>query len=892
VAGLLTVPPQVPIDPGVLAELDRSADGQADFLVYFKDQADLSPAYHIQDWTERGRFVYRALTGVAKRTQARLQADLTARRLAGRVSRFQSFWIVNLIAARGDREAILAAASRPEVARILAPVRLAAPQPVWGPSAEAPQGVEWNIQKIRADQVWATYGVTGTGIVVANIDTGVDYTHPALIRQYRGNLGGTFDHNYNWWEPGATGSSVPRAVEGNAHGTHVMGTQVGSDGGANQIGVAPGAKWIAAFGCCPNNEALLDASQWMLAPTRLDGSDPDPARRPHVVQNSWGGPGGSLIFNAILEAQRAAGIFPSFAAGNEGSSGCGTLGSPGDNPAAFNAGAVNSSDQAANFSSRGPNPFSGQTGPAVVAPGVSVRSSIPGGGYTSGSGTSFAGPHVAGLVALLLAVEPRLIGQVDQIEEIIRKTAVPLTGGPTCGGVPGSQVPNNTYGWGRIDAMAAADLVWHAGILTGQVAYQAGGKPVPVAGAVVSATRNGYTLSQRTDANGRYRLVVGAGSYDVTVEAFGFQPDQAFGLAVVQDGVTSQNFAVGPLPTARLSGTVFQQMTATALPATITLLNTPLLPIQTDRWTGVYSATVPPGSYTLRATADGHLARTTTITVTGDTIQDLGLVPAPDYAFIDNASACPAPFHWLDATAGGTQVTGFTPDGDDGYRLVNLPPGHFTFYGNTYTSLYVSTNGLVSFGQGYERWHGMIPFEGPPNNAIYGLGEDLNPANGTQGKIWTRLVDDRWFVIEYDRVEHWSSGNPETFEIILDLVGGGIKLQYQQVSWPDFTSVGLENQTGSRGVAYSLANSANLQAGRAVEFYPFTGRRPPCTAPFPDFNTDGQVDVIDVQAASAHWGSPHTDAAYDPLFDLNSDGSIDTTDLQLVAARWLQPRPF
>jgi subtilisin family serine protease len=95
--------------------------------------------------------------------------------------------------------------------------------------------------------------------------------------------------------------------------------------------------------------------------------------------------------------------------------------------------------------------------PNVSAPGVNVRSSVPGGGYELKSGTSMAGPHVAGLVALMISANPDLAGQVDTIEQIIEQTAVPKTTEQNCGDIPGTQVPNNTYGYGRVDALAAVE---------------------------------------------------------------------------------------------------------------------------------------------------------------------------------------------------------------------------------------------------------------------------------------------------------------------------------------------------------------------------------------------------------------------------------------------------
>ena len=115
------------------------------------------------------------------------------------------------------------------------------------PATKAPQGIEWGIDFINAPEAWAQ-GATGAGIVVSSVDSGTDYTHPALVNQYRGNNGdGTFTHDYNWYDAYGDCASGPCDLDG--HGTHTMGTMVGDDGSTNQVGVAPGAKWIAAKGC-------------------------------------------------------------------------------------------------------------------------------------------------------------------------------------------------------------------------------------------------------------------------------------------------------------------------------------------------------------------------------------------------------------------------------------------------------------------------------------------------------------------------------------------------------------------------------------------------------------------------------------------------------------------
>ena len=176
--------------------------------------------------------------------------------------------------------------------------------------------VEWNLDNIRAPEVWGQFGARGEGIVVANIDTGVQFDHPALVRQYRGNLGdGAFDHNYNWFDPAnVCGSPSTAPCDNDGHGTHTMGTMVGDDGAANQIGVAPAREVDRGQGLRESTparlESLLAPAQWVLAPTDLNGQNPRPDLRPHIVNNSWGGGAGRPVLPGDGAGWVAAGHLP------------------------------------------------------------------------------------------------------------------------------------------------------------------------------------------------------------------------------------------------------------------------------------------------------------------------------------------------------------------------------------------------------------------------------------------------------------------------------------------------------------------------------------------------------------------------------------------------------
>ncbi|MCA9992314.1 MAG: S8 family serine peptidase [Ardenticatenaceae bacterium] len=445
--------PNYRVDPRILSDL--AANGSADFIVVMAEQADLSGAYAIRDWNARGQYVWDRLAATAERTQAGLRGQLAAAGLS-----YRPFVASNgLLVYGGSAELVNQIAARLDVAYLMANDSVALVKPPAGPSPQSPTTLTWGVMAVNADDVWAG-GVTGQGMVVANVDSGVEWTHPALQAQYRGGVG---DHDYNWYMPtsGCPGETEP--CDNDGHGTHTMGTMVGStDPGdpANAtegIGVAPGAEWIACKGCEANGcsfEALLACGDWILAPTDLDGMNPDPSKRPNVVNNSWGGGGGDFWYGGVVGAWRAAGIFPQFSAGNNGPN-CSTTGSPGDYGLSFGAAAIAENLSIAGFSSRGPAAVTGMLKPNVSAPGVAVRSSLPGDTYGNLGGTSMASPHVAGTVALIWSAQPALVGQIEDTMWLLSQTATPLYTLDGCGGDTGSSHPNHTFGWGLVNADAA-----------------------------------------------------------------------------------------------------------------------------------------------------------------------------------------------------------------------------------------------------------------------------------------------------------------------------------------------------------------------------------------------------------------------------------------------------
>ena len=456
------------VDPWVMTT--ARSEGQTEFLVYLDAQADLSGADALTSKLEKGTYVYERLTEIAARTQPAVTTQLDALGVT-----YRPYWVVNAIWVRADLSVVQAMASRADVAHIYANPTVKMEFPAAELLAtQSPDTIEWNILKVQAPDVWAA-GVTGQGAVIGGQDTGYDWTHPALQDQYRGWNGVTADHNYQWHDAihsggGVCGPNSSEPCDDHSHGTHTMGTMVGDDGGSNQIGMAPGARWIGCRNMDQGNgtpTTYMECYQWFIAPTDLNNQNPDPAMAPDVINNSWGCPVSEgctdpNILLSTVQAVRAAGIVTVHSAGNSGS-GCSSV----DTPSAiydesFSVGSTTSTDAISSFSSRGPVTVDGSNRlkPDISAPGSSVRSSVPGGGYSVFSGTSMAGPHVAGLVGLIVSAEPSLAGNVAAIETLIQDTAVQLTSTQECGGIPGSQIPNNTFGYGRINALAAYNALF------------------------------------------------------------------------------------------------------------------------------------------------------------------------------------------------------------------------------------------------------------------------------------------------------------------------------------------------------------------------------------------------------------------------------------------------
>jgi subtilisin family serine protease len=701
------------------------------------------------------------------------------------------------------------------------------------PAAGRPAGtdaIEWNITRVGAPDAWAL-GITGAGAVIGDLDTGVQWDHPALINQYRGNLGGgVYNHNYNWYDGGMT--TVPTDYD--THGTHTMGTIVGSDlpsdpiNAPNGIGVAPGARWIACPGIGSPYVRPFECFQFFLAPTDLYGNNPDPSLAPHVISNSWSSAG--TDYHPAIQALYEAGIFFSKSAGNTGSA-CGTITNPGQWPEVTAAAAFANGDTIASFSSRGPVRIGYDlfVKPDIAAPGVGIRSAMPGNGYQNMQGTSMACPHVTGAVALLISANPALAGKIDVLQMLLKQNAEPKISAQCA---PFVDRPNDVWGWGILDvhaAVLAAQDVEMGGI-EGVVTDSSTSDPIEDA-ALTFEDANGWLLSDSTAADGTYSRPIPAGTYNVTANHYGYLPDETPGVAVTPGSTATLNIAMDPAPVWTVSGLVDEAGTGEPLAAHILFANTPVT-ADSDPDTGLYSAGVAQGTWWMDVRSPGHSREVRQVTVDGNRSEDFTLTPIDNYYMRLPGECGGTGYEWLDATGGTVRNLS-----DDSNAFVTLPNGRsFTFYGQTYTGLYVVSNGIVVFGTSNTKWSGPIPDPATPNNGIYAFSTDLNPASGSQGHIYTDYQQDRYFIVEWNAVQHFPSGDPETFQIILDLDTGRIKIQYQTVSNVADAVSGVENATGTEATQYAYADPSLIYNGAAVDFYPAFG-----TPPLPEGEVTGTV---------------------------------------------------
>ena len=304
----------------------------------------------------------------------------------------------------------------------------------------------WGIEAINATAVWDEYDTRGEGVRVAVLDTGIDADHPDVDLYTSDPSDPTYPGGWAAFDD--TGERIDGSTphDSTQHGTHVSGTVVGGNASGKYVGVAPDADLL--HGKVLSEEGgsfarIVAGMEWALE------EDAD------VISMSLGMNGTHDPLIDPVRNARAQGVPVVAATGNEGPE---TSGSPGNIYDALGVGAMDPDGEVASFSGGeeiGPDRWNEQPAewpggyavPDVVAPGVHVESTVPGGEYVHFHGTSMATPHVSGTLALLLAVEPD--ATPDELEKALYETAWKPVGTPT--------EKDTRYGYGIIDAREATE---------------------------------------------------------------------------------------------------------------------------------------------------------------------------------------------------------------------------------------------------------------------------------------------------------------------------------------------------------------------------------------------------------------------------------------------------
>ena len=889
------------IAPGLEAQLERADDDTPiKAMVFMRDRVDVTSLdlqLHLEKATlaTRHQRVLNELQDVARTSQAALLADLSADKRAGRVLGYAPHWIVNGVVVVATRDVFYELAERDDIDRIEPNLEPALMKPVEErPAADTRGiGITPGVVNIGARRVWDELGIRGEGVIVGILDTGVDGTHPALSGRWRGNFAPASEC---WLDLVGSDPSFP--TDYNSHGTHVMGTITGL-AADDTVGVAPGAVWIGTnvidqgVSSEFDNDVLL-ALEFMADPDGNPGTIDDV---PDVIQNSWGineNFSGSPPYVDCdsrwwdgIDAVEAAGCVVTWSAGNEGPT-AGSLRSPADRATTlYNVFSVGSTlpdppFTISSFSSRGPagpncGPTENRTKPEIAAPGSDIYSSVPGGGYGYKSGTSMAGPHVAGVVALMRSANPNL--DVITIKQVIMATAMDM-------GDPGD---DNTYGNGFIDAYQAVLAVMDGiGYLEGTVVDADTG--LPVEGAQIAVV-GGYQ-SDVTDAAGQFQLTLQEGDIQLQITRFGYLAAD-YTVTIVADQTLVDSFDLAPAPTVTLSGRVFDPDGNPAVGATVEALDVPIAPV-TSGVGGGYAIDLPLGLvYDIRAELAMVGRVETTVDMQGDQLLDLhlrplgahasvtpqtfGAVVQPEQASvqtitIDNFGADPlswrlaadeiggtprqapqtveplylgkdekdprpgqAPtrgsggpdlygYVWLDSNEPGGPVYDWFDISGLGAIVGNNDDGNygpfdlgfdFPYYGGVYSQVRICTNGFISFDTSTSApyTNQPMPSTDAPNLMVAPLWDDLNPAAGGNIYRYYDAAGDR-YIVQWDGVPHYFSTGSFTFQVILE-ASGVIRFQYEAISYGNEATVGIENADASDGLQV-VYNANHVVDGMAI----------------------------------------------------------------------------
>lgn len=802
-------------------------------IVYLFEQADvaeLDRELTLQRSTRQHRHqvIVDELKRVAEESQPELIALLEQLHEQGEVSGFTAYWIVNAVVVSGNENALQQIAEQHSVEWIDVNFHTSLTEPVdyvrgRSQPLDENHGVPTGIRAVGARRVWYELGITGAGRLVANIDTGVDGSHPALAGRWRG----ADEPASECWYDVIGNSQFPEDDSpSGGHGTHVMGTICGNSTASNDsIGVAPGAEWIAcnAIDQGSSNEFdndVLAAFQWYSDP---DGNSATLDDVPDVVHNSWGVDGRFSgysdcyqVWNQAIVNCEAAGVVVTFSAGNEGPSSR-TLRSPAtveiDSVTVFSVGAVDANAdtippyEIASFSSRGPTdcpPFAAIK-PEVSAPGVDVYSSLPNGNYGRLSGTSMAGPHVAGIVALMREANPN--AEVREIKSVLMRTAFDY----------GSAGEDNNFGFGFVDAyQAVVEISANRSIVTGTVTNEESGEPLR------QATVSAGSRVRQTNVNGEYTLSLpGDSTWSLIYRAYGFLPDT---VDVELEVAETLRVDVGltALPQGFVHGVVRAGQSIPVAGAVVEFVGTPLPQLTTDA-NGEFDLAVPGDSaYTLEVSYSGVSDDTSFVVNTGGQVELQLYLDSPraqpqgpdayGYRAYDNLDqAIPPAFEWVEiAPSRGGEGTAYEIEDRDSSIFVRLPI-QFQYYGQMFDSLTVNENGWVAAGISHDHsfFNFQIPSASGPPSMLALFWDNLQWISGTSELCVYHDTLHCRVIVEYLNFA-FASAPDLTISCQLQVFDrearptptgdSEILMLWERLEIPNSATVGIENHSESAGV--------------------------------------------------------------------------------------------
>ncbi len=854
---------QVEVSTRLLRALQNS--NPTDYIkgfIYLRDQVDIV-GLDEQMYAEKVSLEERAYTVITKlqqkaeATQGNLLRYLEAKMAERKVFSFQSFWIANMIQIEARAEVFQELMNSVELSQMDLDAELQLDRPkIEQLNVESTESVEPGLKIINADKLWKI-GITGQGRLIMGIDTGVDVTHPSLSYKWRGN---TVPANQAWFDP--AGTTTPTDCDG--HGTHTMGTMAGrSPATGDTVGVAIDAQWIAAKTICssPHTSNSIAAFQWAMNP---DGNPSTINDMPDAISNSWYDPDVSNecsgIYKTTLDALEAAGIAVVFSAGNAGP-GTSTI----TKPKNINTDEVNvfcvanivgssylggSNDPINSGSSRGPS-VCGGTGsllikPEVSAPGTSVRSSYPGGGYANLTGTSMASPHVAGAIALLKSFAPTLTGR--QIKLALYNTAKDL----------GAVGEDNTYGKGLIDVYAAflslgspdtlppttitdlavveptsnsLKLTWAApadSSPSGVTAYDIRYASAPITDTVLFNAATPVIYPTMPDSAGTPQSLVVKSLQFSTTYYFAIRSRDVWGNWSQISNTVSGTTLGAPVIALSEDSLSHTLQTGQTLVDTIFVLNQSTQPSTLNYNVELLNNTFPSGlkmsvmpvilpQPTEKIT---DKARASTEEKGGQSIEGQGGPDAYGYKWIDSDAPGGPAFVWNDISTTGTVITNWVASGtgnalDDGYAGP-FPIGfNFKYYGQVKNQVWVSTNGAILLSSYTSNFYSnsQIPNAAQPNDLIAPFWDDLD--GRTQGTVHYKQ-DGNKFIIQFTNWQKYSASGSFTFQVVLS--GGKIFFYYKTMTGTvTNATVGIENAAGNIGLQVAY-NASYIHNNLAVMF--------------------------------------------------------------------------